>query len=92
MAEALAGAAPAEPDPTFGVWPENWDAVRVFLAMGTQWRFAGMAGVPSGLDYAALPMVLRCLRLRPNETLFEQLRVMEAGALEVFSDHARKGS
>lgn len=92
MAAALVNTAPPEPDPVFGVWPENWDVLRVFLAMATQWRFAGMAGVPSGLDYAALPSVLRFLRLRPDEALFERLRVMEAEALEVFADRSRKGA
>ncbi len=40
--------------------PENWDAVRVFLAAQTQWR-TGPAGYV-GLDYAAVRAALRAVR------------------------------
>lgn len=69
------------------VWPDNWDTVRVFCALGTQWRVAaGMAGlVWLGLDYAAITPVLRLMDIprRDWQDLFEGLRVMERAAAEV---------
>ncbi|MCU0842962.1 MAG: DUF1799 domain-containing protein [Thiobacillaceae bacterium] len=62
------------------VFPENWPAVRVFDALGTQWRMS-MAG-PIGLDYAALPMVFDLLGIEDRAAVFEDLRTMERAALE----------
>jgi len=90
MAAALAARQKPEPPEDFGIWPENWPAFRVFLAMATQWRYAGMSGVPTGLDYAALPMVLRSLRLKPGADMLDRLRIMEAEALDVFQAEARR--
>lgn len=63
------------------VWPDCWPAVRVFIAMDTQWR-SGMGG-PTGLDYAALPEVWRRLKVPPSERddLFADLQVLERAAL-----------
>ena len=57
-------------------------AVEVFAALGTQWRVGGMGSV-IGLDYAAIPPVLRMLRVKPAAwpELFGDLRVMERAAL-----------
>ncbi len=68
------------------IWPENLLAVNVFIAMATQWR-AGMGG-PIGLDYNALPAVMRLVgvpRAQWTET-FESLRVMEAEAMKVMGE------
>jgi len=68
------------------VWPDNLPAVNVFVAMATQWR-TGMSG-PVGLDYSALPAVLR-LTGAPRGTwpqTFEDIRVMEAEALKVMGE------
>ncbi|AWL04226.1 DUF1799 domain-containing protein [Massilia oculi] len=64
------------------IWPENLLAYDVFAALGTQWR-VGMGGA-TGLDYAAVPVVLRLKGvLRAEWTqLFEDLRVMESAALQ----------
>lgn len=53
----------------------------VFIAMTTQWR-AGFAG-PTGLDYNALPTVLRLQAIprRDWPEMFADLRVLEAEAL-----------
>lgn len=71
------------PDEDFAVWPENWDAVQVFLAMSTQWRFAvGMGNaIWQGLDYTALPVVERRLGIRDRADCFARLRVIEAAAV-----------
>lgn len=75
------------------VWPENWYAVRVFLRMSTQWRFAagGARFLWLGLEYQALDGVER--RTPPvadvphpdTSDLFDQLRCMERAALEVLN-------
>jgi hypothetical protein len=64
------------------VYPENWRAVRVFDALGTQWR-VGPAG-PTGLDYAALPMVMDVhgVPQQHRHDVFEDVRVLESAALE----------
>lgn len=74
---------------TIEIWPENWHAVAVFLALSTQWRIQfrpdGMP-VMLGLDYGALPVVeARCRAVahrQARDTLFGQLRVLEQAALE----------
>jgi hypothetical protein len=63
------------------VWPDNWLAVEVFSAMGTQWR-TGAAGA-TGLDYGPLPFVMRVCDVTASRRAdtFEAVRVMEAAAL-----------
>jgi hypothetical protein len=75
----LAARAVREP-PAVEVMPENWGAVRVFVAMGTQWRRAGTAGLPVGLDYAALPPVAGALDVVVDADLLARLRLMETTA------------
>lgn len=67
------------------MWPENVEALGLFLALQTQWRVAsGMGGVMrTGLDYGAIAPTLRMLglpRARERE-LFEALQVMESAFL-----------
>lgn len=64
-----------------GIYPDNWQTVGVFLDMLTQWR-TGMNGA-TGLDYTALPVVLRIRKvaLAEREDVFNGLQVMERAAL-----------
>lgn len=64
------------------VWPDNWTAVRVFAALGTQWR-VGFSGI-TGLDYNAIPVVLRIKDVPRSQwrDVFEDLRVLERAALK----------
>lgn len=57
-------------------------AVNAFVAMSTQWRI-GMSGA-TGLDYNALPQVLRLTGVARNRwsDVFEAIRTMEDAALE----------
>lgn len=68
--------------PPVEVWPDNADALNVFIGMATQWRpsFGGVIG----LDYAALPAVLDMLEItrKKRAAVFDDLRVMEDAALE----------
>lgn len=91
QAEAL-GAAPevaqalaARDTATVEVFPENWQAVSVFVRMGTQWRRAGVKGIPTGLDYAALGVVARACRVRLSQALLDQVRTLEGEALRVMA-------
>ena len=72
-----------EATPVTGIWPDNLASVNVFIAMSTQWR-TGMSGA-TGLDYGALPAVLRMTSVPRAEwpEVFESIRVLEDAALEV---------
>lgn len=63
------------------LWPDNVDAVDVFIGMGTQWRMG--PGGATGLDYAALPFVMRSVGIpaADRSDVFDGVRVMEIEAL-----------
>lgn len=64
------------------VWPDNWRYVKLFDAVGTQWRH-GAAG-PAGLDYVALALVFKHHGFNPDEwgETFDLIQMMEAEALK----------
>ena len=68
------------------VWPENEGATGAFIAMQTQWR-AGMGGA-TGLDYNAIPAVLRLTGVVRGDwsDTFECLRIMESEAMKVMNE------
>lgn len=76
----------------YAVWPEHWDAVLIFEAMQTQWRWiAGFGGAArTGLDYAALRSIPRYRRLPADQEdpVFAQLQVLEDEALVIFARRA----
>ena len=67
----------------FEVWPENWDAVLMFLRISTQWRTS--MGGPIGLDYGALEWLFRLYEVKEPRSLLEDLQVMEGAALTAMS-------
>ena len=76
----------------FGVWPENWHAVVTMCAMDTQWRvqLGFGAAMWTGLDYAALPLVLRACRptvpremRRPLHVLMPQLLHVDRAVIRI---------
>lgn len=71
--------------PPFELWPEHMPACTVLVAMQTQWRRAGMAGIPTGLEYSVLPAVMTLLEIpQPSQRdVFDELRVMEQAVLEM---------
>ena len=80
------GLAVAEPDPepaTFGVLPENMEAVVWFLRMQTQWR-VGMNGLV-GMEYGVFLLWARDegIKRRDRVWLLEDLRLMEREYLAV---------
>lgn len=72
------------------VMAENRPAVRLFMAVGTQWRFAGF-GRPTGLDYAAVEATARGHDMAWNNDLIWRIRVMEREALASLRE-SRDGS
>jgi hypothetical protein len=60
----------------FFVWPQNWDAVRVFISSQTQKRVTPMGQV-CGLDYHAVALVMGWLNVQDQSEAFEGIQVME---------------
>lgn len=74
----------------FEVWKENWESLRAFRALETQWRaIAGLAGIIwLGIDFNAADVVLR--RFNSPDHVFEDLIAMEDAALAVFAEVDRE--
>jgi hypothetical protein len=75
------------PDNGVECWELNLHALTAFTAMDTQWRIAA-SGHPIGLDYAALPAVLRLSGI-PRAAwpdTFDALRVMESEAIVAMNE------
>lgn len=62
------------------LWPCNATAMRVFIAMQTQWR-VGMAGA-TGLDYVVLPTVLDMLGVTFSDTSLRRKTFFKVQTLE----------
>lgn len=62
--------------------------LRLWFAVQTQWRRTGMEGVPTGLDYAGVDVVLRQRygNARKRRGLFADLQTMERAALEAWAE------
>lgn len=74
------------PDDSVEVWPCCWDSVRLFEAMGTQWR-AGMGGA-YGLDYGVVRDVAHLIGIDRKSLpgAFTDLRTLEHEALAVMAE------
>lgn len=70
------------------LFEDNWPAVECFQAMGTQWRTRGMDGALQGLDYNALPVVMRlcAIAVKDRKTVFEDIRIMEIETLRIVKE------
>jgi hypothetical protein len=74
---------PPAPEEDFGILPENWPVVEMFLRVQTQWRTT-MSGV-IGLDYAAVRWLFKLYDVEEPRALLEDLQVMEAAAMSVIN-------
>ena len=74
---------PPPPDEDFGIWPENWPVVEMFLRVQTQWRTT-MSGV-IGLDYAAVRWLFKLYDVEEPRALLEDHQMMEAAAMSVIN-------
>lgn len=59
----------------FQVWPENWEAVGMFIRLQTQWR-TGPRGL-IGLDYRAAEWLFSLYAVTSPRELLEDLQIME---------------
>lgn len=66
--------------------PANWDSLRAFLAVETQWRVTATfsALIWLGLDYVAVDLVLR--RRNAPDAVFADIQIMESEALAAFNE------
>lgn len=87
-AAAAAGRDGGEGETGVEVWPQNWPAVRLFLAVETQWRVGFGFGVVAhlGLDYAAVEAAMRMMRIEAGDTVFDDLRALERAALPILNE------
>jgi hypothetical protein len=69
----------------FVVMRRNWDAVRLFAVVQTQWQRAGAAGVSIGLSYPGVEAAARMAAIAVSPATFDGLQIMEAEALRVFA-------
>lgn len=76
----------AEEETDYMVLPENWETVQVFIRCATQWRYAGMAGQPTGLDYSAVESVMRMRAVEDQSDTLDRLRIMEGEVLRVLRE------
>lgn len=75
---------PEEPVPDeFIVLEENWSALALFFTCTTQWRYS-FSGI-TGLDYTALINVINLKHKKNREQLFDDVRLIESGALQAIS-------
>ena len=75
----------SEPD-EFELYQENLQAFDVFCSSATQWRYAGMTGVQTGLDYSAVESVMRMMGTEDTAETFQKVRLIEMGALNAMSE------
>jgi Phage related hypothetical protein (DUF1799) len=73
----------------FEVFPENWDALEIFLALTTQWVIGGI-GVHVGLNYQSVEFLFKIYNVRDKRQMLDDLRAIEAGALKKFREAAEK--
>jgi len=68
----------------------NWPAVRLFWALGTQWRQGPLSGL-SGLDYGAIEPTARLMGVTVTPELFRQLQILEGAALTALEERRSRG-
>lgn len=69
-----------EPEP-FEVYEENEQAIDVFLAASTQWKF-NAAGHPIGLDYQGVQALLSLYEIQNKKQVFLDMQIMERTVLK----------
>lgn len=77
------------PDDQDGVWPDNIEAVRAYLAICTQWCWKpmGMAGARAvGLDHGSAQAGFALAGIEITPELWERVRMIERGALDAMAE------
>lgn len=81
-----------KPPAEYAIWPENQEAVLMFLRCQTQWR-AGQSGV-IGLDYGVVFQMMALYDVQEQRAVLEDLQTMEGRARELINRaaaHTSKG-
>ena len=68
-------------DRELGIYPENWDAVSLFMRLHTQWNIDGF-GNRYGLNYQGVEVAARLSGFEMTPDLFGKIQVMELSMLE----------
>lgn len=74
----------------FGIWPDNWPALQLFVALSTQWRRAGMTGARHGLDYGAIAPTAALVGIETGADLMERLQIMEGEVLRIDGERRKR--
>lgn len=80
---------PEREQSNFEVWPENVEAVQLFVRSSTQWRMG--PGGPVGLDYLAVFRIMELYDIKDQQVTFEKLQVMEMAALVKINERNANG-
>jgi len=77
------------------MWPECAAVWQLWERLQTQWRYAGMQGQPTGLDYAGVTAFLRATgydrsRRRNLAQAFDDLTAMEHAVLKAWAERQEK--
>lgn len=74
----------------FGVWPENWRTLRIFMRLGAAWE---VAVFPHGLAYLGIPpermeSLMRMSRVPPREreAMLDDLQAMEECVRQILNE------
>lgn len=73
------------------VWDDCWETAQIFAALQTQWHRAGLNGLRTGLDYAAIEPTARMMEIELGRRRFDELRLMEATALKAMAKAESRG-
>lgn len=81
--EVVEAARANKEETVFEVYADNWDAVRIFVKLSTQWKIAlGMgAAVYLGLDYTAVDLLFKIEGVADVKAVFYDIQIMERAAL-----------
>ena len=76
--------------PVFEVFQDNWEVVKLFLRLITQWRYS--QGVRLGLNYQSIEFLFRAEKINSDEwsDYLDGIQIMEMKALEAFRDKEKK--
>jgi hypothetical protein len=67
------------------VLSDNWNTVKVFLLLSSDWTRVGMIGAFTGIPSPAIESSLRLSGLALSPDGFEDLKVMEAAAKPILN-------
>lgn len=87
VAAMAAGAEHDDGDGAIEIHSDNGPAFSLFCALASQWRLCATENGPlrTGIEYGAVEMAARVMRIDLDTENFARLRVLEAAALDAWS-------